>query len=428
MKIEFIGATDEVTGSMTLVELPEGKILIDCGLHQGLSETIEKNKQPLPFPAEVIKAVFLTHAHLDHSGYLPKLVKSGFRGNIFCTVGTQKLAQIILKDSANIHDEISDQLYNSEDVNITISLFKPVEMGAWMTFLGATICFHPAGHILGAASVEIRSDKRLIFSGDLGRQNDPYMAPPENCSSQIDMVVMESTYGGKVRQGDMEKELYSFLVKISRQKKVGIIASFAVARGQLLINLIQEFFKRHPEEKIRVVMDGPMMNQANHVYQKYMPDKFSNLSEIEVIDNIGEWESLKKKSGPLIIISSSGMLSGGRIWRHLKNWQADPTAVLFLPGYQGVGTAGRVLAEGLRDIVAPDKERVQWSGEVITSEAFSSHADQSELLQWLQNVKKDTPIYLIHGEQVAKQAFKIKLNEIGYTNIFIPEKLGMVTL
>lgn len=423
MKINFLGATEDVTGSMTLVELPEGKILIDCGLYQGLPETSEKNKRPLPFDAFEIKAILLTHAHLDHCGFIPKLVKEGFRGSIFCTRPTMKLAQIILKDSASIHSEEEVALYSTEDVNVTISLFKPTDFDHWMTFLGASICFHPAGHILGAASVEIRAGKTIIFSGDLGRDQDPYMLPPKPCPT-ADMVVMESTYGGKIRHGDMEKELYSFLVKISRQKKVGIIASFAVARGQLLLNLIHQFFVRHPEEKIRVVMDGPMMKEANGIYQQFLPEVYSSLKDVEVIDNIGEWESLKRKSGPLIIISSSGMLSGGRIWRHLKNWQEDPTAVLFLPGFQGPGTAGRALSEGFRDIIAPDKERVVWSGEVITSEAFSSHADQNELLKWVGEIDKKTPVYLIHGEQDSKEKLQIKLNESGFKNIIIPT-IGM---
>lgn len=428
MRITFYGATSDVTGSMSLVDLPEGKVLIDCGLYQGLAETVKKNSLPLEFDPKEIAAIFLTHAHLDHSGFLPKLVKEGFRGEIYATPATLKLAQIILKDSATIHEEDAEnQLYTNHEVTQTISLFKPIEWGVWKTLLGARVCFHEAGHILGASFVEIRTDKTVIFSGDLGRSNDPYMAKPQTCP-QADMVIMESTYGGKIRQGDVEKELYSFLIKVSRDKRVGIIASFAVARGQMLLSLIGEFFKRHPEEKMRVVMDGPMMKEANAIYQKMMPEKFSLLSEVEVIENIGEWISLSKKEGPLLIVSSSGMLSGGRIWRHLKNWQDDPRAMLFLPGFQAPGTAGRALSEGFRDVVSPDKTRVHWKGEVITSEAFSSHADQSELVLWLKDIKKETLIYLIHGEEQSKQQLKEKLNSLGYKNVQIPERNEVVKL
>lgn len=423
MKIEFVGATEEVTGSMTIVTLPEGKVLVDAGLYQGLSDATSKNYFPLTFIASEIKAILLTHAHLDHCGFIPKLVKDGFRGAIFCTKATMKLALIILKDSASLHQNSSEQapLYTMEDVVVTLSLFKPIEFNHWTPILGANICFHQAGHILGASFIEIRGEKTIVFSGDLGRNNDPYMEKPELCP-KADLVVMESTYGGKIRQGDMEKELYSFLVKISRGQKVGIIASFAVARGQLLLNLIQDFFRRHPEEKIRLVMDGPMMKEANIIYEKFLPEAFSSLHEIEVIDNIGEWESLRKKSGPLLIISSSGMLAGGRIWRHLKNWQDDSSAVLFLPGFQAPGTAGRALSEGFRDVISPDKERVHWSGEIITSEAFSSHADQNELLAWVSGLDKKTQVYLIHGEAESKEKLQKKLNELGYGKVIIPER------
>jgi metallo-beta-lactamase family protein len=197
-----------------------------------------------------------------------------------------------------------------------------------------------------------------------------------------------------------------------------------VARGQLLISLIHQYFTDHPEEKIRVVIDGPMMVEANKVYREFseetkIPILLRNaLSDIEIIDNESEWVSLQKKDGPLIIISSSGMVSGGRIWRHLENWQSDPNACLFLPGYQAEGTAGRILAEGKR-IVWNDKEKLHWRGEVITSEAFSSHADQNELIAWLRNVSKEAHIYLNHGESAGKIALKKKLNGLGFNKVEI---------
>ncbi len=421
MKIQFIGATSEVTGSMTLVQFQQGKVLIDSGLHQGLTETVEKNYSELPFNSKEIKAVFLTHAHLDHCGYLPKLVKEGFRGQIFCTRPTMKLARIILTDSAKLQEQNQDHfpLYEQEEVTKTLSLFKPIEFDQWFSFLDVNFCFHPAGHILGASSIEIREEKTVVFSGDLGRSDDPYMAAPVPCPS-ADMIVMESTYGGKNREGNIEKELHTFLVKIARENRVGIIATFAVARAQMLLNLIDDFYHRHPEEKIRVVIDGPMMTEANKVYKEFAGKTYGSLSEFEVIEHAMEWESLKKKSGPLLVLSSSGMLTGGRIWRYLKNWQQDTKAILFLPGYQGEGTAGHALANGEKSVSSPDGEMVNWQGEVLTSDAFSSHAEQSELLTWIQNVGKDKTIYLIHGEEKSKISLQEKLKELGYLKVEIP--------
>lgn len=415
MKITFCGSTEEVTGSMTLVELTEGKLLVDCGLYQGVPETERKNKEDFPFDPAEIKAVILTHAHLDHCGLLPKLVNKGFKGAIFCTPATAKLAGIILEDSAGIEDQT---LYDEADVRRTIDRFKTIPWHQSTALLGGTFTFLPAGHILGASSVRIKSEgKSVVFSGDVGRFNDPLIHPPERCPS-TDIVIMESTYGGRNRSGDPEKELYSFLMKISRESRVGIIASFAVARGQLLITLIHEFFKRHPEEKIRVVIDSPMMREANRAYYE-----FSNLTKmelqiqeaiekIEVIEHQRQWESLSKKTGPLVIISSSGMMTGGRISRHLMNWQDDERAVLFLPGYQGEGTPGRAFLNGDR-VLESDHKRIVWKGEVIGSEAFSSHADQSELLTWIDELPNATPVYLIHGEESSKKALAEKLKKKG---------------
>ena len=321
MKVIFWGATEEVTGSLTYVEVPEGKIIVDCGLHQGKEETEKLNFRPLPSPPSEIRDVIITHAHLDHTGYLPKLVKSGFRGTIHCTPPTAKLMKIILADSA----KLSEDFYNVSDVSQTLSLVKTHEWNEHFQVSGATASFVPAGHILGASSLILKSEgKRLIFSGDLGRENDPLLLPHDSAPC-ADAIVMESTYGGKIRKGDIEKELHSFLISVSRSSRVGIIASFAVARGQLLLYLINEFFKRHPEERVRVVIDSPMMVEANKVYKEYAHltksrmDLSTSLENLDSIDFKNEWDSLKKKKGPLIILSSSGMVSGGRIFRALEN-------------------------------------------------------------------------------------------------------------
>jgi metallo-beta-lactamase family protein len=425
MKIFFCGATTEVTGSKTFVELPDGLVMIDCGLVQGPDNAQELNNSPLPFSYSEIQHIIITHAHLDHSGLLPRMVKKGFSGKIFCTPPTAKLIRVILLDSANL---VEEDFYSEQDVMVTLSMIETVEWDRPTEVLGASFKFLPAGHILGASSVLIQSgSKRVLFSGDLGRSDDALIPGPLECP-KADAIIMESTYGGKVRQGDYHKELHTFLDKISREQRVGIIASFAVARAQMLMTLISEFYHRHPEEKVRVVIDSPMMKEASRVYKQYAHLTLKKeslkeaMEEFEVMEHQREWETLKKKSGPLIILSSSGMLTGGRIKRHLENWQDDSKAILFLPGYQGEGTPGRAFVEGQRQMKTGEDEWLTWAGEVWNSDAFSSHADQNELLNWLGKISKDTHLYLIHGEQESKDAFKKTLHQNGYTNVSLPHR------
>lgn len=430
MKIQFLGAIEDVTGSMTLVENNHQKILIDSGMYQGLPHIVKRNVRPLSFDPHEIKAIILTHGHLDHSGFIPRLVKLGFRGDIFCTRETMKLARIIMTDSARILEENEHHplhsFYAPEDIQMTASFFKTRSLGEEFEVAGLKIHFQSAGHILGAASAIINNgEKTIVFSGDVGRTNDPLMPAPEHCPS-ADVVVMETTYGGTIRKGDLEKELVHFLKKIKSEARVGIIASFAVARAQLLITLIAEHFKKFPEDKIRFVIDGPMMIEANKVYVEFahdtkMPDQLKDaLRFVEVLQHPREWESLQKKGGPLLILSSSGMVSGGRIWRHLENWQDDDRAALFLPGYQSEGTPGRALSMGRRDIQDEEGKKIKWRGEVVTSSAFSSHADQNELLGWIKDVPKTSLIYLNHGEIEAKEAFREKLMDMGWKHVKVP--------
>lgn len=424
MKITFWGATDEVTGSMTFLDLPEKRIMVDAGLAQGLPEVEALNLIKLPFPASSIHSIFITHAHLDHSGYLPRLVKQGYRGQIYCTPATAKLIRIILLDSASLMDE---NYYSEKDVQATLHMIKTVDWDQKITIDDTVFHYQAAGHILGASSLIIKHhDKKIVFSGDLGRHDDPLFPQPPFCP-KADVVIMESTYGSKRRTGSIEKELATFLIKISREARVGIVASFAVARAQMLLTLIHDFFERHPEDKIKIYIDSPMMKEANQVYKQYAhlttkPQKvFEALDDLEAIDYQRQWDSIKKKKGPLLIISSSGMLTGGRIWRHLQNWQHDKEAVLFLPGYQGIGTPGRAMAQGERTLYGDNEETAVWSGEVLTSEAFSSHADQEELINWVAKENQSSRVFLLHGEKVSKETLKEKLGN-ALLNAKIPER------
>lgn len=425
MKIQFWGATDDVTGSMTFLKLSSVTLLIDCGLAQGTEEVEKINSLPLPVSPQEITAVIITHAHLDHSGYLPRLAKKGFKGNIYCTPATAKLMRIILLDSAKLN---KDDFYDEEDVQATLRLVKTHEWNERFEVAEATISFRPAGHILGASSVVVQAEgKHIAFSGDLGRSDDPILPAPSSCPP-ADVVIMESTYGGKNRSGNLEKELHSFLMTVGRESRVGIVASFAVARAQTLLTLIHEFYERHPEEKVRVVIDSPMMKEANKVYSQYahltlhQEGLFEALDEVDAIEFQKEWESLRKKSGPLIIVSSSGMLTGGRIARHLQNWCDDEKAILFLPGYQGKSTPGRAMIEGSRSLLNRQGEAFVWKGEVWSSDAFSSHAEQAELIDWVSEHNSNAEIYLLHGETTSKEALKKKLQAAKIEQVYIPSR------
>lgn len=423
----FIGATTSVTGSMTLLENKSGKILIDCGLYQGMKDIVQYNLHELPFNPKELKAIILTHAHLDHCGFIPRLTKLGFRGNIYCTKPTMKLALLIMDDSVRIAENTEGHILNSffdvEDVVVASSLFKTKNYEESFDVLGMKVKLLPAGHILGASSVEIQADKKIVFSGDLGRSDDPIIFSPPPCP-KTDVLVLESTYGGKRRNDEINDELVKFIKKVRNESKVGIIASFAVSRAQLLITLLHDYFEVNPDQKVRVAIDGPMMVKANRIYSQFTEETKSSdhlksaLEEIEVIDNIHEWESIKKRNGPLILISSSGMVSGGRILGYLEHWQNDENAILFLPGYQAYGTAGKALSEGVRDIRYEGRP-IHWSGEVMTTDAFSSHADQDELIEWIKNIDKNTSIFLNHGEYNSKVLLQKKLNELGYSNVQI---------
>jgi metallo-beta-lactamase family protein len=424
MKIKFIGATNDVTGSMTLLKTDEGQYLIDCGLYQGLEETVRQNLIPLPFKPSEIKAIFLTHAHLDHSGNIPRLVKLGFRGAIYCTKATVKLARFIMSDSAELMEKNENSFmknyYETEHVGIAYGLFQVKNFETPFSLDELNVTFLPAGHILGAASVKIvNKEKTYIFSGDLGRSNDPIMPPPKSCP-EADLVVLESTYGDRLRSTSIELDLAIFLKKVKNENKVGIIASFAVARAQMLITLIQEYYIKHPNDKVRLIMDGPMMTDANKIYMEHANEficpkelKYS-LGNIENIQHLDEWKSIQKHTGPLIVISSSGMITGGRIWRYLTNWQEDENAIIFLPGFQAEGTPGRNLKEGKREIKDEEGNKIHWSGSVMTSDAFSSHADQDELIAWTNNLSKKTKIFLNHGDKKSKSVLCEKLIDHGF--------------
>jgi metallo-beta-lactamase family protein len=437
MKLDFIGSVGTVTGSKTVLETKLHKYLIDCGLYQGEEYLEKKNLTPLPFPAKQIKAVFLTHSHLDHCGALPMLVRLGFRGPIFATRETKALSAIIMQDSAKIQiSKVRSQnrktqklskrvrpLYTQEDVAMTLKLFKIVELESEEIFEDLTFKFFKASHILGATSIHFKAESNsILFSGDLGRFSDPLFGFPDKLPKS-DYVIMESTYGDKLHPTDNpETHIIKIVETIIKNKGVLILPSFAMARMQNFIIFFDKFFKKYPALKIPVYVDGPMGDKITAIYEAYLnefPEEVNALKNANFIRYASQTKALEKKKGPYILIASSGMVNGGKILTHLPRLINDQDNILLLAGYQGAGTLGRLLKEGVKSITIEDKE-YSVKAQVMTLDHFSAHGDQSDLLRWLELIEgKPQGIFLNHGEDGPRKALSEVLIEKGYS-VYIP--------
>ena len=440
MKLTFIGATQTVTGSKTLIEINKRNFLIDCGLYQeNLTnpQSTNQNIEDLKFLDTHIDGIILTHAHLDHSGLLPYLYKKGFRGPIYCTKETAKLTRIILEDSAELlKNEVpsnSTTLYSPEDAQNVISLFRPVKYNESFEDGKVIIEFFKASHILGAAFVRLTADNTsIVFSGDLGRFDDLYLGSPEKLV-QTDYLVLESTYGSSIREStDHMKELKTIIEKTISQKSTLLISSFALHRAQYLTYLIKKIFFLYPELKIPFFLNSPMMEQVFFTYLKFK-DTFKEQTfldfslteayqELNFLDHFWDIEERNNYEGPQIIIASSGMLTGGRIWSHLKTMALKEKNILFLPGFQAVNTPGHKIIHGEKLIMSPEQEAIEINCEIIHSSSFSSHADFSDFQTWMSpRIKTLKKVFLLHGEDKAKTALKKQL-ELQSLNIITPLK------
>ena len=436
LKLTFIGATSTVTGSKTLIEVEGLKFLIDAGLYQDGMDASSLNWEDLSFDPEEISAVFITHAHLDHTGFLPFLIKRGFKGAIYMTRSTAKLAKIILEDSASLMSDQVNPLYSKADATHAISRFKPLHFDETKTHGPLQFSFHKAGHILGASFIEFHyKDKSFVFSGDLGRFDDPMIGSPD-VLVKTDMVVMETTYGDRNRPPNtMTSELIELLKEVIANKNTLLIPCFALHRAQLISHLFQEIFENHPELKIPMAFNSPMMKEVTKVYTQYAEDFIANQAELKeewskmkFLNGYWDIEEANSKLPPKIIIASSGMITGGRIWTHIKALGDDPKTIIFLPGYQSPGTAGFDLLQGVKTLRSPEGIEIGIKAKIKSSDAFSSHADQEDLLHWIKSTGvKPNRIYLIHGEDKAKKAFAELLTQNGF-NVHCPHKNESIEL
>ncbi|MDG0818137.1 MBL fold metallo-hydrolase RNA specificity domain-containing protein [Bdellovibrio svalbardensis] len=451
MEITFLGAAGTVTGSKYLLRSERANVLIDCGMFQGLKEFRVLNWDVLPVDIAHIDAVILTHAHLDHCGYLPRLVKSGFQGPIYGTEATIELAKVVLLDAAKIQEEDAAHankhgfskhhpalpLYDSTDVEATFPLFKHQPFHTKFALKDLEFYFSEAGHILGAASVMVSYRKTsILFSGDIGRKQDPIMRPPE-LPRACDYIVMESTYGDRPHRGPASKEVLRDLVnKIHQRKSILLIPAFAIGRSQnLLIELIELRHSGQIPKEIPIYLNTPMGQEVTRLYRTYASllkvssQKIEELfKEVHFIKSADESRSLNEKSGPMIIIAASGMLSGGRILYHLEAFGDNKNNIILLAGFQSAGTRGWALANGCTEVKIHGRF-TQINAEVITSDSFSAHADQKELLEWVKAARqRPEKVFLVHGEPSAASELGHRIiNQIGFS-VYIPKMNERVKL
>ncbi|MCX5641948.1 MAG: MBL fold metallo-hydrolase [Candidatus Omnitrophica bacterium] len=458
MKITFLGATENVTGSRFLVETGKSRNLVDCGLYQE-RDFVNRNWEDFAVAPASIENVFLTHAHLDHCGYLPKLVKSGFRGAIFCTPPTQEIAQIILLDSAKIQEEDAVKkrerhqregkrgaypeipLYTVEDAKNVFPLFRsiPYEEPTRVS-PEIRITLHNAGHILGAATIELEATeggntKRAVFSGDIGRWNRPIVENP-TIPEKADYLFMESTYGDRLHEAGADSEAKFKKIIIAAQQQGGnvVIPVFATERAQDLLYYLSILLRTNQIKPVPVFIDSPMAINITDVFRKFVSyldaetraliekgESPFSFPQLNISRTTEESKRINATKGTSIILAGSGMCTGGRIKHHIRENITRPESTILFVGYQAQGTLGREITEGARTIrifneTYPVRAKIENVG------GFSAHADQQELLRWVSGFKKPPEkIFIIHGEKETAVKFGDILQKNIKSNIIIPK-------
>lgn len=421
--LTFLGAAGTVTGSKHLVTNGNASFLLDCGLFQGTPEIEAANAEPLPFAPKMLDAVVVSHGHLDHVGYLPKLVRDGYRGPIYCTPATSGVMQIVLEDAAKLQEHLSERgfhherasrmpfLYDGDDVAAAMRLVQTIPLETPFSVPGALVNFRDAGHILGAAYVEaLVGGTRLVFSGDLGRYDNALLNDPAPLR-EADVVLCESTYGDHNHEPDAEETLRRMLAAAIARGGPIILPAFAVERTQVLLLAIGKLQQSDSSiATVPVHVDSPMASRVNHLFGRF-PEAHKAIGDgpsfgcRNVREHVTSEESkrLNRIEGPAIIISSSGMASGGRVLYHLHRRLSDPSATIIFAGHQVKGTLGRTIIDGAKQ-VRLFGDRLTVRAHVDFFDGLSAHADQSELLRWLATVKNKPDFYAVHGDAEAAEA------------------------
>lgn len=433
--LTFLGAAGTVTGSRHLLESDRARVLLDCGLFQGLRELRQRNWQDPPLDVRRLDAVILSHAHIDHSGYLPRLVKSGFARPVYCTRGTAELLRVMLPDAAHLQEEEAAfanrhrtsrhvpalPLFTLDDALRALDLMKTVEFGAGFTPApGVEAHFTQSGHILGAGLVQCRLGGRLVvFSGDLGRYDVPIMVDPKPVA-EADVLLVESTYGNRLHAPDDPRDRLVTAVRRAVQGRGWLlIPAFAVGRSQEVLYDLRELEEAGRIPELPVYLDSPMAIEATAIYARHPDEHDAALKRVtatgarpfaprrfEITRSVDDSKGLNDVRGPGIIIAGSGMATGGRILHHLRRLLPQPETTVLFVGYQAAGTRGRLLRDGAQTLKMLG-EIVPVRATIMASDAYSAHADRGEIFRWLGGFKRPPGItYIVHGEPEAAAALQ----------------------
>lgn len=451
MKLQFLGATDTVTGSKYLLQQGSSNVLVDCGLFQGYKQLRLRNWSPLPIDPSQIDAVILTHAHIDHSGYLPLLARQGFKGKVYCSAATADLCSLLLPDCGYLLEEEAEflnrhkktkhspalPLYTRDDAQRCLSLLHPVPYRKqWQPAAGLSATLTPSGHILGSSFVKIDNGERsILFSGDIGRPNDLVLAPPSPMDG-ADYLVVESTYGDRLhKNADLLAELAAVVNRTAARGGMVLIPAFAVGRAQSLLYCLYLLKSQGLIPELPIYLNSPMASNATQIYTRHLDELKLTDAQCQAmtrgtyfVQTPEESRELNTRRGPMVIISASGMATGGRVLHHLKAFAPDKRNTILFAGYQAGGTRGATIVGGAKT-VRIFGEDVPIHAEVAVLDGLSAHADAAEIVQWLRGfAPAPRQTFITHGEPAAADAMRQRIErQLGW-RCHMPYYLESVSL